>query len=91
MPLDPTTHEKVDKLPVWARQLIYRLDNAPATLQDEVRQLSGKLEHLKKQYRKQSEQIEAMVAFFQCAAKGENEIAKAVENIVRDFLTPDSE
>ena len=34
---------------------------------------------------------DAMVEMFQCAAKGENEIAKAIERIVQDWLVTEEQ
>lgn len=81
------TQEQIDKLPKWAQVEVRRLMDKPATLIAERVELFKKIEGLQQTNRKQADRIEAMVAMFMCAAKGENEVAKAVKSIVEEFLS----
>ena len=89
--MDQETKDKVAKLPAWAQQLIKRLETANEPAANEVWMLRQKVEQLNLANRNKQNRIEAMVMFFQCAAKGENEVAKAVKSIVEDFLISDEE
>lgn len=80
--------EKIARLPAWVRDHIKYLKGLPAVQTEELARLRKRIEHLEQLDRKRKDQIEAMVNFFQCAAKGEHEVAKAVKTIVEDFLTP---
>lgn len=79
--------QKIARLPAWVRSHIEYLKGLPRTMQDELVAQRKRIEYLESLNRKKQDQIEAMVNFFQCAAKGEHEVAKAVKSIVEDFLT----
>lgn len=81
--------ERIAKLPTWARELIKQLEKKPAELHQQWWQASARVQKLESDIRRKNAQIQAMIAFFQCAAKGENEVAKAVQSIVEDFLSSD--
>lgn len=82
---------KIAKLPQWARDHIKFLRTRNEPVADEIRELRNKIEHLSKKARQQQDRIDAMVAMFQCAAKGGNEVAAAVQRIVEDYLVTDGE
>lgn len=77
---------KIDKLPSWARQHIKELKLRAEPNVEEIARLRGEVEQLKRINRKRQDQIEAMLHMFQCAAKGGNEVAQAVQRIVDDYL-----
>jgi hypothetical protein len=79
--------EKVGKLPVWARDYISRLELQGEPQLNEITQLRRKVQHLEGIIRAQKDRIGAMVAMFQCAAKGGNEVATAVQKIVEEYVT----
>ena len=83
--------EKIAKLPVWAREHIARLQALSEPQIEEIVRLRQQVSSLQKEQRRLQDRIEAMVAMFQCAAKGGNEVAMAVQRIVEDFLTTDEE
>ena len=82
---------RIAKLPVWARELIHRLQTANEPAVEEIVKLRKEVEQLKKADRKKQDRIDAMVEMFQCAAKGGNEVATAVQRIVEDWIVDDSE
>jgi len=89
--MDSVLADKIAKCPVPVREYIKRLQNQADPYNAEIARLRQKVELLDRLSKKQSAQIEAMVNFFQCAAKGEHEVAKAVQRIVEDFLVSDEE
>jgi hypothetical protein len=87
--MNETIEQKVAKLPAWAREYIKRLEDLPRTQTEALVEQRRKTERLEKTNRVQQDRIDAMVLFFQCAAKGGNEVAAAVQRIVEDYLTYD--
>lgn len=83
--------EKVARLPAWARELINALELRPQSLVHETGQLRKEVERLRAVNRQLSDRIDAMVEMFQCAAKGGNEIAQAVQRIVEDYTVSEGE
>lgn len=81
--------EKISKLPTWAREHIRRLENLPGLQTEELARQRKQIDRLEKINREQKDRIEAMIEMFQCAAKGGNEVAAAVQRIVEDWLTTD--
>jgi|SRR6185312_7744176 len=83
--------EKIKKLPLWAREHIRELQIRSDPQTEEIVRLRRQVERLMGINRRQKEREEAMVAMFQCAAKGGNEVAAAVQKIVEDWITYDLE
>jgi hypothetical protein len=80
------TNEQIAKLPIWARVHISKLVDSAEPNTTELTRLRMEIERLRKQNGLLQARVDAMVEMFKCAAKGENEIAKAVQRIVEDFL-----
>jgi uncharacterized coiled-coil protein SlyX len=78
--------EKIERLPLWVRELIHELETQAEPQAREITLLKKRIQELEKLRRKLQDRIEAMVEMFQCAAKGGNEVALAVRFIVEDFL-----
>ena len=89
--MDSELEVKISKLPAWAREYIRELKIRAEPNLDEMVRLRLRNEDLKKTVAKQKDRIEAMVAMFQCAAKGGNEVAQAVQRIVEDYIISDEE
>ena len=85
------TNEQIAKLPAWARQHIKELEIKPQMLIGEAARSRKKIEQLEEHNQKLQARVDAMVEMFQCAAKGENEIAKAIERIVQDWLVTEEQ
>lgn len=83
--------ERIQKLPIWAREIISNLEKRPQTLANEVLRLRKRVEHLELVNRKAHNHNDAMIEMFRCAAKGGNEVAAAVQRIVEDYLICDKE
>jgi hypothetical protein len=83
--------EKIAKLPSWVRQHIKTLELRAQPNMEELSRLRRELEKQRSVIRRQDDRITAMVSMFQCAAKGGNEIAIAVQKIVEDYLIDDAE
>lgn len=83
--------DKISRLPTWVRELIRDLRVRAEPNIEEMVRLRRDVSLLQEQKRQLQDRIDAMVSMFQCAAKGENEIAKAVQRIVEDFLVTDEE
>jgi hypothetical protein len=83
--------EKIAKLPAWARQHINTLELRAQPNTEELSRLRKEVERQQAINRRQADRIEAMVQMFQCAAKGGNEIAIAVQKIVEDYLIDNAE
>lgn len=83
--------EKIAKLPSWARQHIKTLELQAQPNMEELSRLRKEVEKQQAINRRQADRIEAMVQMFQCAAKGGNEVAIAVQKIVEDYLTDGAE
>jgi galactokinase/mevalonate kinase-like predicted kinase len=81
-------NDRIKTLPKWAQEYIAELQTRIRIDAENRERDSSNVEYLKKLLRKKEDQVEAMVEFFRCAAKGEHEIAKAVERITADFLAP---
>ncbi len=82
--------EKILRLPRWAQEHIRRLEIRSEPAMEEASRSRRKVGELETIVRRQKDRIEAMVAMFQCAAKGGNEIAQAVKSIVEDYIVSDS-
>lgn len=82
---------KIDKLPVWAKEHIAHLKALSEPQLSEIVRLRQKVEQLERIKRDQQSRIDAMVAMFQCAAKGGNEVAATVQRIVEDWIITDDE
>jgi FtsZ-binding cell division protein ZapB len=91
LPMSEEMAEKVRKLPLWAREYVRELQIRAEPNAEEITRLRRENERLKAIVRGQQDRIDAMLAMFQCAAKGGNEVAQAVQKIVEDYLTCDSE
>lgn len=89
--MSPEQVEKVKKLPLWARDFIRELEIRASPQTEEMVRLRKEVERMKRINGEQSGRIEAMVHMFQCAAKGGNEIAAAVQRIVEDYIVDDGE
>lgn len=87
--MSPEQLEKCRKLPLWAREFVREMEIRASPQTEEIVRLHQEVERLKKRERQQSDRIQAMVEMFQCAAKGGNEVATAVQKIVEDYLTSD--
>ena len=85
------TDPRVEKLPQWARKIIRDLENYNLPAINEIAGLRVKVDKLRSMNRKLHSRIAAMVEMFQCAAKGENEVAKAVQSIIEDWVVSDHE
>lgn len=85
--------EKIGKLPIWAKAHIRFLQGRTEDnlLIAEIVQLRKEVARLKVDARTQQDRISAMVEFFRCAARGEHEVAQAVQKIVEDFLSTNEE
>jgi len=83
--------EKVARLPAWARERMRELELRAKIALEPVVELRLKVAGLEKALRIKQDRIDAMVAMFQCAAKGGSEVASAVKGIVEDFLTLDGD
>jgi hypothetical protein len=80
------TNEQIAKLPAWARMHINGLVGDAEPNRTEFTRLQMEITRLRKQNGLLQARVDAMVEMFKCAAKGENEIAQAVQRIVEDFL-----
>jgi predicted nucleic acid-binding Zn-ribbon protein len=78
--------ERVAKLPAWAREHIKHLEVQGEPAAEEIVRLRREIERLKAVVRRQEDRINAMHEMFQCAAKGGNEVAQAVQKIVEDWI-----
>lgn len=78
--------ERVAKLPTWAREHIKRLEIQGEPAAKEISLLRREVERLKAVVLQQADRINAMHEMFQCAAKGGNEVAQAVQKIVEDWI-----
>ena len=83
--------DKVARLPAWARELIEELEHRSEPALERATKAEKSVANLQERNHKLENRIEAMVEMFKCAAKGENEIAKAVMRIVEDYILCDSE
>ena len=81
--------EKIARLPLWAREHIKFLQARADPQTEEIIRLRKEVDRLDKAIRRKNDQIGAMVEMFQCAAKGENEVAKAVQGIVEEYIVSD--
>ena len=86
---DTEVQARVATLPLWARTYVSFLQGEPANLRAETAILQKRINHLEIANRKKQARIDAMAEMFQCAAKGGNEIAVAVQRITDDFLVDD--
>lgn len=82
---------KIARLPGWAREHIKMLTERPASLAEETARGRKRIDYLEKLNTKLKEQNEAMLHMFECASKGENEVAKAVMKIAEEYLMCDGE
>lgn len=89
--VSPEILEKVKKLPLWAREFVREQQIRAEPQTEELARLRKENEKFQQIIRRQNDRIEAMVQFFQCAAKGGNEVAAAVERIVEDYIVSDEE
>lgn len=83
--------EREAKLPQWAKELIKNLRIRNKHAEEGIMPLRKMIDNLKKQGREKQDRIDAMIAMFQCAAKGGNEVALAVKRIVEDWIVSDAE
>jgi len=78
--------EKIAKLPVWARDYIKTLQIRSEPNVEEIIRSRKEVQKLAELNRILQDRISAMVAMFQCAAKGGNEVAAAVQRIVEEYI-----
>lgn len=83
-------HDKIARLPVWAREHIKRLQSQANPENERCRILQSRVTHLEEQLRKARDREEAMVNIFRDAARGGNETAQAfVDRVVSEWCPPD--
>lgn len=83
--------ELISRLPEWARRYFKEQQDRFKIANEEPIRLRMEIERLQKIIRELSDRNSAMLQIFQCAAKGESEVARAVMRILEDYLTCDSE
>lgn len=88
---DLSLEERIARLPAWAREYVKEQQDRVRIANEEPLRLKVVIQRLRDLVRVQQDRIDAMVHMFQCAAKGENEVAKAVQRIVEDYIICDSE
>lgn len=87
MPVRDDEHDKVARLPSWARHLIERLEKEAEPNNSEIKMHRQEIETTRERLRRAQARMEFMAEVFQCGAKGGSEIAKAaVDKLANEWL-----
>jgi len=83
--LDKELRDKIARLPVWARELIYRLDVRSEPAVEEAARARKEAEALREQVRKLKDRVEAMCGLFSSAALAGHEGAINIMRVLEDY------
>ena len=77
--------DRVDRLPVWARELIHRLEIANEPAIREAARARSDMVAAKEKAKRLSESNEALLEILRCAGRGGSDWAAAVVSTLEDY------
>lgn len=89
--MDPELRDRVDKLPVWARQLIRNLQEQAEPNNVELRIMRQQVANADERVKRMRVRMDVMIELLTCAGRGGHETAQAYVDRLHRELDPQSD